>query len=520
MSFLTIKHPKYEERAKRINYAADHYEGLVVEKKADYLYRYAQGEPSYEHEARVAVSDYTPHYTFAVNSLGGQLFPLEGEAERSWGRTREEGEGDTTVEITEGLGDPSDEQSIMYRLWSSIDGEGTNYPTLWRQLAPKLVYANIWGVLVEGPDADHPEARVVLISPADILDWADDGSWIKVRHQVSAERDWTTEAKPEKRYTIYGTQGWTRYREGEKGVDGQNADVVEADGTYAYFENSFRKKRILPIRFVKVAIDAPLGYIMAQKANAIFNQESARDWSMFKARFQKLAIHPDAPHTDEEIDALLKKGQVWMRAASLQYASPSAEGVMAGNDVLRQKVEDFYTTFFRSYEDVGAQKTATEVIQDNRSGIESYLTLLKTAIDEAENFVLAILEQIYFPNDPKLWGGAYVERSDKFQPTNAQEMGDRLAGRYVKDRLPIGRKGVMNVMKKLAEIDGIVYDEDELALEVDEFLANAPGVPGVDPPSGDGEAGEAPIPGITRRDTTRITALRRAVENIQRREGE
>jgi len=503
---LQIQHPDYAERSMQIAYARDHYECKVLEKayqhkgsatanpstNTAYLYRYVQGEPDYEYQARVNISDYTPHFSFAVNSTAGQIFPLEAEAERSWGLSSDSG--------IQGLGDPKSEDSVMHRLWGNIDGQGTNYPTLFRQLAPKLVYANMWGMLVEGSDKEYDEARVILISPTDVLDWGD--GWVKIRHYDYKRDDWRTKAERRTLYTVYTLDGWTRY---ERGEDGKDVEIES--GTHAYYESGRKKRKMLPFRMFEVPLDLPIGYIMAQKANAIFNQESARDWSMFKARFPKLAIHPDIDLTDEQIEKRLKEGYTWFKAPSLQYSSPDVAGVSAGTDVLEHKEINFYRTFFRSYEDSARLKTATEVIQDNRSGAESYLGMLKTTLDEAENFALLMLEQIYFPNNPSLWGTATVERSDNFQPMDPDKMAEKLTGRWIEKRLPLGPTGVENVLKKVAELDGVQYDEVEMQKEIEEWLAN--------PPASVNDLGAVDMRRMTPRAADRATALREQVERMQ-----
>src|SRR5690606_25813848 len=144
---------------------------------------------------------------------------------------------------------------------------------------------------------------------------------------------------------------------------------------------------------------------------------------------------------------------------------------------------------------------------------------IKEAIDEAENFALKILEQIYFPNNPSAWGQASVKRSDKFQPDNPDDVAQKLVERYISQRVPAGRTALINLVKKLLDMDGIAYQPEEVEAEVDEFLANPVGVPGVDgTPGGDGQSGL--IPQITRRDNERVRLLRQTVESIQAREEE
>jgi hypothetical protein len=499
MSALTHEHPEYKARKERWRYALDHYDGGVLDDLPAYLQRHSQGETEAAYRERQKIVDYTPHFAFAVDSLAGQMFTVESEAMRSWQLADEDG----NLILRDALGDPSDTESIMWRIWQNIDGKGTGYPTLWKQLTARLICLHEYWVLVEGvatSEGGEPtgEARIHLISPLDVLDWEEEGGsllWAKVRHRVYERSGWRTEAQEAVQYTLYTLDGWTRYREDDGG------ETLIASGTYQYFETQRKRRRILPIQRFKVPLDRPVGYVMATKANAIFNLESSRDFLLWSANFIRLRLETDL--TDEEVNKRLGEGWNWFRAQALDFVNPSSEPAKNATDVLENKLEAFYRTFFRSYSDAARERTATEIRQDIQSGVEAFLTLLKSAIDDAENFALWLLEQTYFPDNPAAWGQASVERSDRFQPENPDVVADHLVNRYLVTKVPAGRKALVNVVKKLLEMDRVDYDPVELQQEIDEWLT----VPA--------EGGEED--GITRREVDSIATIRRRIEQLQTR---
>ncbi|NBC16564.1 MAG: hypothetical protein GVY18_04510 [Bacteroidetes bacterium] len=502
MSWHAQTNSYYDARAAKWRYAEDHLTGEVLDKLDTYLIHHSQGELEAAYRERQKIADYTPYYAFAVNSLAGSLFTAEAEAARTW--TRED-----AAPI---LGDPSDADSIMRRLRDDADGQGGNYMTVWRRLAPRLIALLDYWVLVEGrqerpADPEDPEgpaevvqeATVRLIRPLDVLDWTTrDGrlTSVKVRHE--AERPRSIEEAPEVAtyYTVYRLDGWTRYRET---TAEDAAAVTEVDsGTYAYYATRRRRQRIIPMRRFGLPFDTQLGYLMARKANAMFNLESSRDFLLWTANFIRLRIQ-NSDWTDEEIQRKLREGWTYFMADALEYVNPSSEPAENASRTLERKQKDFETVFFRAYADAAREKTATEIRQDAQSGIEAFLVMLKTTIDEAERFCLWIWEQVYAPERPEDWRQATVTRSNTFAPIDYDALATNMKERYLPEAVPAGKTALVNVVQKLLDLDGVGYDRDEVEQAVDEYL---------EAPAEDGGA-------VTQREARTIARIRERIEARQ-----
>ncbi|HMG18730.1 MAG TPA: hypothetical protein VK573_08400, partial [Gemmatimonadales bacterium] len=66
---------------------------------------------------------------------------------------------------------------------------------------------------------------------------------------------------------------------------------------------------------------------------------------------------------------------------------------------------------------------------------------------------------------------ARVERDDNFQPLNVDEEIERLRTRYLGQtkRVPVGRKGMLEVLRQIAAWDGIPFDETSAGAAIDQF---------------------------------------------------
>ena len=195
---LTKPHPQYERIKKRLAYVLDHYTGDVVDAMHTYLTRHDQGESDAAYKERLAISKYKPHFSFAIDSLAGQLFAKEDEAEREFGGV---------------LGDPFEDGTTGERLWDDADGMGTAWLTMWKTLAPRLIACRQWWVLVEGVDAAAGrEARVVLVDPRSVIDWIEEGGEVVeavLAEEVETRTSVMQESKTEKQYVVYAREGWT-----------------------------------------------------------------------------------------------------------------------------------------------------------------------------------------------------------------------------------------------------------------------------------------------------------------------
>ena len=100
------------------------------------------------------------------------------------------------------------------------------------------------------------------------------------------------------------------------------------------------------------------------------------------------------------------------------------EAAASKQAIIKSMREDFYTTFFQSYGDRAAQKTATESAQDFAQTTQAFLSMLATSINEAENEIMWRVEQAYEPARPNLWGSAHVAWTKNF--ASVQDPNERI----------------------------------------------------------------------------------------------
>ena len=131
----------------------------------------------------------------------------------------------------------------------------------------------------------------------------------------------------------------------------------------------------------------------------------------------------DPVHYDK-IAAAFKAGSSIIPGAGGKFAAPSMEAAASKQAIIKSMREDFYTTFFQSYGDRAAQKTATESAQDFAQTTQAFLSMLATSINEAENEIMWRVEQAYEPARPNLWGSAHVGWTKNF--ASVQDPNERI----------------------------------------------------------------------------------------------
>lgn len=456
--WLDARHPIYVVNCPRWQAARDHYLGEVVDKAkiTNYLVRKATAEAEAAYLERTQIADYTPHFSTGVDTLAGMLFAVEGEANRFLGDDK-----------TAGLGDAEDEKSPMHRLWRDADGQGTGWLTFFKQLAIDLIVSQVSWIVV---DQNQQEQAVLRSWPStDVVNWTygKDGQLTEVLLKESIDertsvKDDIKKAKKET-WVLYTMQGWERYDKDERG----KPHLIEKQAWGTTFKNS-TGQNVLPIFPVRLPIKRNVGWLMAMKANSIFNRESERDMLLRSANFPILVLtSTGAQYKAHLVD--IKRGVRALRrdpghSSGHEFIAPDASSATVATEVLKRKVEEFYITFFKEYGDAAREKTATETKQDVASGVGAFLQMLKSAIDDAENDSLMRVAQIEFPNDTKRWFVNRVERSDTFIPTDVQTTIDALKTRYIAPNqpMPLGKTGLTNLLKQVAGYDGIQVDEDEL----------------------------------------------------------
>lgn len=455
--WLAYRDRDHRTRSGKWQYVADHLDGTYVddEKIETYLHRRKQGESDEAYAERRNIVDPSMHFARAVLTLAGMAWAADPQKEmRRWGA--EEGAG---------LGDPEVEGTIMYDLWRDADGQGTNWESVHKGATVDLIgYRRLWGLVERAPGGS---ARIRTLPPQAVLRVIYDGARlvsVKVETEVETAGSQEDAPRAEKRFLIFGLEGVEEYRYSDK----KESELVAARSYGGEAQAGFRFTGrdglpILPIFPVEVPLRSEVGYVMARKENALFNQENTLDFLLWVACFPKFFADVQNPVDgafDEtlwnELKQAMKKGDNLLPGKGHRFDAPPTAPAQIKQAVLQDKVVGFYRTFFQQYADAAAEKTATEIRQDFRASIEAYLTLLVGALDELENGFLWRIEQIEAPG--ARWGGgdpgqAFVERSTDFQPVDLDARIEQLAARA----LPGGRIAV----------------DDETAFEITErYLAS------------------------------------------------
>lgn len=472
------QHPDYSDKRQKWVDAWRHYTGTyATDHIGEYLHRKEQRETTEAYQERKDISDPVIHFPTAVDGLNGILFAKDEDTERDWGE----------------LGDPEEPDSNAYTLKRDADGKDTNWNPLMKQVGIRLtVMHKLWG-LVEGVKTEDDEdgntlrtlqeASVKLINPQDVVNWYPDTGNPR---QVLVKEDFDsrtsirdTEADQEQDvYVLYELDGWTRFKMEtyeDKDGDTQSKEVVLGSGSYEYWADTDKSMRILPIFPVEIPMPRHVGHLLAKKQEHIYNKKSRRDFAAMNLSFSVLQLTA----TEEQYKDLINNIEKGYNIVRLdpeakhphQYLSPGSEYLKDYGDVLEKDKEDFYDAAFKHYGDA-AQATATEIRLESRSGIEAFLTLLVSSIDEFEEAAGWRLMQVYH-DSPSAWGTYSVKRSRNFQPEDIAEMKKKLTERYVgEDSIPVDSETKAGVIKRILELDNIEADE-ETEERIKEVLDNS-----------------------------------------------
>lgn len=465
-SWLDFTNPVYDRSAKKWLYARDHYSGEAADpdKIEYYLVQKKLGETRENYEERLQLADYTPHFGVVVDELAGMLFVSEEDVTRDWGA----------------LGDPDKPESIAGILASDATEQGEGWETLWKLLAIELTGIHRTYMFVDGgakTTGDHVRVRIV---PAEsVRNWrVVNGVLVEalIAEWVDVRTDLEQDPQPQMQYLRLKTEGWTRWR---KDKDGNPVTVPgdDASGTWTYQTRS--GQATIPLVPVELPLKRHVGYMLAKKACAIFNQESARDNLIRYGNFPILNVIGNDKTYKSVIKALTDGARALQNQpgnSQHSFIAPESGPADAAGKILERKVTEFYRVAFKSFEDVARERvTATEIKARLAGGVFAFLTLLKAAVEDAENQVLYLLEQQALgPKRKSEWGQASVERSDDFVPVDINEVVERLRKRYFGDQavVPVGRTARIQAAMEVARWDGLEADEDEVAAAVDMAAVN------------------------------------------------
>lgn len=480
--------PGYQRKAQRWKYAEDVYTGDAFEyypypEEVDsntlnaklYFPRKEQRESEEAYRERLKLLDPNVDFATGIDSLNGVLFSTDSKAKRTW--YTEEG----------GLGDPEDASSNAYEFANNADGEGTNYNLIVKKAGIKLCIKHTIGVLVEGiPRNAAGEAvggaSVRLIEPEAIVRRLyESGRLVAVRIKEVRTDIKTLDDKGETYdcYVDYTLDGWRRFRYvGQKGSETQQ----EMDsGTYTYYrtQSQQRSDRILPFFEVELPLERMVGWIWAKKCISLSNLISALDNAYRNTSF---AIFVGAMSKEQYVEFLdsLKKGANAFRIdpesqRDHQFLAPPSNHFDSMKEYITQKRKDFFYGMFKDYGDAAREATATQVRLESQSGIEAFLVLLASALDEMENQILWRISQVYLPNSPEQWGIARVKRSTDFSPVDVEAMADQLSERYFTGlaTVPASENVLASVLEKIYASDGLSGADEQELRDIAQQYANA-----------------------------------------------
>lgn len=461
------QHPDYQDEQQKWVDSWRHYTGTyATDHIAEYLHRKEQRETTEAYEERQKISDPVIHFPTAVDGLNGILFAKDEDTERDWGE----------------LGDPEEPDSFAYTLKRDADGNDTNWNPLMKQVGIRLtVMHKMWG-LVEGVKTEDDEdgntlrtlqeGSVKLINPQDVVNWYPDTGNPR---QVLVKEDYDsrtsirdTEADQEQDvYVLYELDGWTRFKVEtyeDKNGDTQSKEVILGQGQYEYWADTDKSMRILPIFPVEIPMPRHVGHLLAKKQEHIYNKKSRRDFAIMNMSFSLLRMVADKDQYNDLLNNIEKGFNIVRQDPEAQgehgYMSPDSSYLTEFGNILEKDKEDFYDAAFKQYGDAAKQATATEIRLESRSGIEAFLTLLVSSVDEFEEAALWRLMQVYHDN-PSAWGSASIKRSRNFQPEDISEMKKKLTERYVgEDSIPVDSETKAGVIKRILELDNIEADEE------------------------------------------------------------
>ncbi len=404
------ENPEYTRNKSKWKYAWDHYTGVYGELESDggsirdYLQQKYQREDNKAYDERLKVTDLVMHFATVIDGINGVAASNEDQKQMSWGELGEDGE---PVRGT-----------IAYSIDNNADLNGTNWSPMMMQAGIHLtVLHDVWG-LIEGV-TDRDEAHIKIINPVDVVDWHPTSGSLEevlVKESRPERMGIFKEGGSEDTYTLFTLEGWFRYRETDDGM-------VQIDsGEYEYYETPKRRKRILPIYRTSIPFPRHVGYQLALKENHIFNKKSVRDFALRNLSFSILNL---SVQDEKEYRSILKnlKGGANVipsyNKESHQFITPDGSYLSDFQSVLEDDVEQFYHNAFKKYAESASQVTATSARLESHSGIEAFLSLLVSSIDEFENQALKRLEQVYL-DEPSRWGHAFVERSTDFRPKDVE----------------------------------------------------------------------------------------------------
>ncbi len=409
-NWLEYTDADYDALIDKWRYTWDVYTGEYsdLSKAKEYLRKRAFYEKDETFNLRISGVDPDLTLFTIISSIVGQAFSTE--------------EDDKYV-----FEDAAFEDIFKNKLWSKFgvdeQGEVMSYPVFWkadasRQIVFQWMYLLVEGIQTveeDGAERVSQEARVKLITPDMVLAKGD--GWMKVKHSVmSGTEAVNDEQEKVDQYTVYHLDGWTRYQ------DVKGAAVEVESGEYAFYTDETQRQKRLPIFLIKLPFPVYIAHYLARKVVVLFNLNSCVDTFVMEGTKITLVDDADvATHEANKTDLHADESHINHDGKMYYIAAPEGPAKM-GNEHIEIKRKELMRTALQQFGDAAKMSTATEIRYKSKSGIEAFLALFVTTIEEAEQEVLFLLEQVYFPNEPSRWKKAKVTRSKKFQVLDPTEM--------------------------------------------------------------------------------------------------
>ena len=456
--------PIYQKNSYKWRYAQRMYTGDYLEDAyiTEHLPQKPQRETDQAYTERKKTIDPQLDYSTGLDSLVGTMFNAESQLDRQWSSENQTG----------GLGDPNEPSDPAYYITRDADGSGTDWNLLMKRAGIKFgMYQRLWG-LVEGIPRDEEgnqmgEATLKLIDPQNIVNryyYKGKLTDVLLREYRDTREKIQDDPTPREMFTHYSLDGWRRFYL----VEDEDGDLVERtddEGSYEYYRTTDRRDKILPIFETVIPLPRNPGYIWARKANAILNHESVIDHAFRNISFAILKLVSENENFQQMLQNLKMGGGVVNQdpeaSGDHEFISPDSGHLSDALQRSKDKKKDFFYNMFKDYGDAAKEKSATQIRLESQSGIEAYLTLLVSAIDEFENAAMWRLSQIYAIDQPSIWGNAYVKRRADFQPKDIdKEINDRISRYFGSNAVPADVETLTEVAVNILELDGYEVDDE------------------------------------------------------------
>ena len=475
--WLDVRHPHWEANVDIWHYIDIHYTGealqiarqraadladiqgpnLTDRNSFDYakhpiLWRRTATESPAQFKERVFVSRYPRVMAAVVDEFSGSLGAVEAKDQRiysdSWN------------------GKPDDPESLLYNFWKNADGAGNNFLSLIRAQYGRMTrFHRVW-YIVETDTIAFPNIW-------DVVNWRFEGTRlvdVVIREGADTRKSIKERPGAMERYVHYHIDGWDRYELDTTAKVRTFVHLPDQSGLWKFkhYETSDRVpgEEILPVGYVDMELDGFPGRDMAEGANYLYNLLSDARIILRSSNYP-LWI---GDVTDNLFQVTVEnRGKGWnFLQGDWKNEGPSAENAQVAFDKYKEEAEDFRKTVHQMLEATTQSMTATEVVTQDNRGRRSFLTAQASGMETLERRIWFLKSQKQFPNNPDMWDETTVNRTRDFAVIDSVEWATRLTERYFGNNavIPVGEKGKLDAAKKIATLDGVEFDPDELEAAV------------------------------------------------------